>query len=374
MDDAMHQDYLSLLALTGDRTAGLGELLLEFGSPGAALAAPDERLARLPPATQQALDRARASWQRRRPRGVDDRGGDPLRERGSGAVHFLPIVDARYPDALRQTPDPPPWLFCRGDPARLARPTIAVVGARRASRAGLQAAGEIGRRLASRGYLVCSGLALGIDAAAHRGALESGLTAAVLACGLDRVSPRQHEALGLEVARSGCLLSELPFGTTPDRWRFPRRNRIISGLSQATIIVEAALPSGSLHTASAALEQGRDVYVLPWSVFHAGGRGGLRLLRDGALPITDLDDIDDHFPALTPLDAMSAQSPGAESNPAPGADGALILEHLGDASLSSGELLAGTGLTPQSLYSALAELELNAVLERHDGRYRRCRG
>ncbi|MEE4280092.1 MAG: DNA-processing protein DprA [Halieaceae bacterium] len=382
MDDATDQSSLELLHHVGDRTAGLGPLLLEYGSADALIDAADERLAELPAATQQALAefrRARSAASTEKSR----RGS--LRLAGEhGSDSFLPIFDPRYPSALRAAPDAPPWLFCRGDVSSLRRPAIAIVGSRRASRAGLHAAEKLGRDLAASGYVICSGLALGVDAAAHRGALRRGETLAVLASGLDRPSPRQHEHLARQVAAAGCLLSELPYGTAPHRGRFPRRNRIISGLCQATIVVEAALPSGSLHTAAAALDQGRDVYVIPWSPFHSGGSGCLRLLRDGATPITDLDELADLFPPVAPGtpavgtrdNAANASSATAASDRAKGAalsdEEQRLLQLVGDASLGPEELSACSGIGPVRLFPMLASLELRGALLRIDGRYQRA--
>lgn len=357
------KDYFTLLSWAGSQTQGLGTLLQEYGSPRALFTADwpheadRERLAALPGATQRVLHKARRSWPRPNPR--------PLFSALSSidAQHFVPLGDARYPQRLTEIPDPPPWFFYHGDPDCLSRPAVAIVGSRRASHAGLNAAGAIAAALAASGYTVCSGLALGIDAAAHRGALEEGVTAAVLASGLDLASPLRHRALARDIAVTGCVLTEQPPGTPPSKHQFPRRNRIISGVSQATIIVEAAQPSGSLHTAAAALEQGREVYALPWSIFHQQGAGCLRLIRDGATPITAMDELATLFPGVAPVSQDRCALP-------PG-DAATLLEFLGDTSLSFGALQAGTGLGVPCLLRLLSELELSGWLSRADGRY--CR-
>ena len=291
--------------------------------------------------------------------------------RAGAPTRFVAITDPAYPALLRESPDPPPWLFYRGDLRGLERPAVAVVGARRASRAGLEAAARIARTLAAGGYTVCSGLALGIDAAAHRGALEGGVTAAVLASGVDRPSPYRHQSLAWRIAERGCLLSELPDATAPSRAGFPRRNRIISGLCAATVIVEAALPSGSLHTAAAALEQGRDVYVLPWSVFHEPGAGCLALLRDGATPITDLDELSAHFPDLSAPPALACAPPVAA--PPVSVPGRRLLACIGDDGATLDELQHGSGLATEALLATLMDLELGGWLYRAEGRYRRLR-
>lgn len=375
MDDTTRDDYFGLLALAGAQTHGLGELLRDCGSPAAALAADEARLAQLPPATQKLLTRAL------RPAGdgCDDRcknhrnnhcvKSEQIRARlAHERLEFLPLHDPRYPSLLRDIPDPPPWLFVRGDPACLSGPSVAIVGSRRASHAGLRAATEIARLLAAAGYTVCSGLALGIDAAAHRGALHSGCTAAVLASGIDRASPLRHRGLLAEIEEQGCAVSELPPGTPPSRWQFPRRNRIISGLASATIIVEAALPSGSLHTATAALEQGREVLTLPWSIYHARGAGCLRLLRDGATPITALDELADRFPGVSVTadrDAEACREPLSVG-------AAALLGLLGDGAMSLELLGRATGRDSAALLVLLGELELAGRVRCVDGTYLRA--
>ena len=356
MDTATRIEYTTLLSWVGDSTEGLGALIAESGSPAAAIFAQPERLAELPSRTQQVLHRARSHW----PRVCSSASwsGDP--EQGS---QFIPITDTRYPPALRAIPDPPPWLVCRGDVACLQGPAVAVVGSRRASRGGLEVARRLGETLAGAGYMVCSGLALGIDGSAHVGALDTGRTVAVLASGVDRPSPQRHRALARRIIGGGCLLSELPPGTAPAKPRFPRRNRIISGLCEATIIVEAALPSGSLHTATAALEQGRDVYVVPWSLLHPEGAGCLRLLRDGAVPITSLDELQDWFPRIETIDSQRLD------RPQPGGAAAQLLELLGDAMLSLDELQRASGLAPGSLLPLLGQLEVDGWILRDADRY-----
>lgn len=390
--------YAVLRSWVGLQTQGLGALLREYPRLESALYASEARLAQLPPATQRVLKAARDAWPRPRPAPPGARAafgpsapnvplspfpGAPRSERTSalpgdpggasgGPTRFVPITDPAYPALLREAPDPPPWLFCRGDLRCLARPAVALVGTRRASRAGLKAAESLARTLADGGYTVCSGLALGIDAAAHHGALERGVTAAVLASGVDRPSPYRHQSLARRIAERGCLVSELPDGTAPSRAGFPRRNRIISGLCSATIIVEAALPSGSLHTAAAALEQGRDVYVLPWSVFHQQGAGCLALLRDGATPITDLDELSAHFPGvLAPAPSSPISAPS--SAPPISAPSRRLLACLGDGGATLDELQRDSGLSADVLLATLTNLELDGWVCRADGRYRRLR-
>lgn len=363
MDDMTRSHYLSLLSWFGPQTQGLGTLLKEFGTPQALFSAnwhqarEAELFLAVPSGTQGILHRARKHWPRPKPGSLC-----------SGALQikpdrFIPLGDLQYPAPLREIPDPPPWLFCRGDPTCLSRPTVAIVGSRRASHAGLQAAELMAERLAAAGYTVCSGLALGIDGAAHRGALRGGYTTAVLASGVDRASPLRHRQLSEQIIETGCLLSELPAGTAPSKHQFPRRNRIISGVAQATIIIEAALPSGSLHTAAAALEQGRDVFVLPWSIFHTQGAGCLQLLRDGASPITSVHELASLFPGVEKRRENPRKTP-------PGPAGAL-LGLLGDHSLSLQALQQAMDLSVSELLALLGQLEVQGWVCHVDGRYYR---
>ena len=190
-----------------------------------------------------------------------------LRTLAAVSARIVPVTDPLYPPLLRAIHDPPPLLYVRGDPAVLAQAQLAVVGSRRASPAGLRAASTLAGEAVAAGLQICSGLAQGIDGAAHRGALAAGgNTTGVMATGIDRVYPARHRSLAEELPRSGCLVSEFPPGVAPLRQNFPRRNRIISGLALGVLVVEAAPASGSLITARMALEQGREVFTLPWSI------------------------------------------------------------------------------------------------------------
>ncbi|MEO0435567.1 MAG: DNA-processing protein DprA [Pseudomonadota bacterium] len=376
--DALEKDALEkekwrqLLSHTGAQTQGLGDLLCELGCISALEHATQEQLASLPNATARGVYGAVEAWLKgpATQAQVDEsaRPNEPDRNNARpSSFHFLPITGERYPELLRCIPDPPPWMFVDGDVNALSAPCIAIVGTRRPSQQGVRAAQSIARDLASAGYTVCSGLALGIDGAAHQGALSAGSTAAVLASGLDRPSPRRHQYLAAKIRRAGCLVSELPLGTAPSKHQFPRRNRIISGLCSATIIVEAALPSGTLHTAAAALEQGREVYVLPWSVFHPQGRGCLTLLRDGATAIGDLDALGDFFPLLQ---ESTKRAPASALGP----EATRVLTWIGDGATSAEALSRELELPLGSLLVTLGELEVAGFLERCHGLYRRAGG
>ena len=209
-------------------------------------------------------------------------------ERG---IHVLAWNDQRFPAGLLATTDCPPVLWFRGDPTVFDATAVAVVGSRSASAVSLEAAARIGEGLAAYGVAVVSGLARGVDSAAHRGALRQGKTIAVLGSGVDRIYPAEHTGLAADIADHGIVVSEFPPGTPPLPYRFPLRNRIISGLSRAVVVIEASEKSGSLITASCALEQGRDVMAVPGNVLSGRNRGGHALLRDGARIVETADDV-----------------------------------------------------------------------------------
>ncbi len=290
--------------------------------------------------------------------------------RAVGAV-ALAIDDEHYPPLLRTIHDPPPLLYVRGDPACLLEAHLAVVGSRRASAAGLRIAQSLSGQLASAGVHVCSGLALGIDSAAHRGALAAGgKSIAVMATGIDRVYPQRHQALAAELEQSGCLVTELPPGTPPLRHHFPQRNRIISGLSLGVLVIEAALPSGSLITAGTALEQGREVFALPWSTLHDGGRGCLQLIRDGAKMVLDVGDILEDLGPMYTLQQDFARSSRAANDAA--TDDAWLLPLVGFEVVALDELVQRSARPAAQVMGQLSALELTGLVMRTAGGYVRC--
>ncbi|WP_082117133.1 DNA-processing protein DprA [Sedimenticola thiotaurini] len=221
-----------------------------------------------------------------------DRVEQDLRWQEGGNRAILTLADGRYPTLLKELEDPPPLLFVQGDPAILDMPQLAIVGSRNPTPSGRQTAQEFARFLSQAGLVITSGLAAGIDGAAHRGALQGSTpTLAVTGTGLDRVYPARHRDLAHQIAEQGALVSELPPGTPPLPANFPRRNRIISGLSVGTLVVEAARQSGSLITARLATEQGREVFAIPGSIHNPLARGCHALIRQGAKLVETADDI-----------------------------------------------------------------------------------
>jgi DNA processing protein len=205
---------------------------------------------------------------------------------------ILTLADSRYPALLKTIVDPPPVLFVRGDPAVLSAPQLAMVGSRRPSPGGIKAAAELAESLATAGLTITSGLAVGIDAACHRGALKAGgVTIAVLGSGLSRIYPAHHQKLAVEIAEKGAVISEFSPHVSPLPAHFPRRNRIISGLSRGVCIVEATERSGSLITAKLAAEQGREVFAVPGSIYNPLAQGCHRLIQEGAKLTAEAADI-----------------------------------------------------------------------------------
>ena len=287
MTSARISFWLALIRAPGIGPAAALRLLARFGDAPAVFEAGPEAwsAAGLPQALHQGLlspDRA----------GVEQ----DLRWLDGDDRHLVTWLDERYPPLLREIPQAPAALFCHGDPALLARRQLAIVGARSATRQGLETAEGFAAELTRCGVRGTSGLALGIDGAAHRGALAAGgATVAVCATGLDRTFPERHRELAREIAQRGVLVSEFPTGTPPLAEHFPRRNRLISGLSLGVLVVEAALKSGSLVTAKLAAEQGREVFAIPGSIHSPLARGPHALLRLGARLTESVPDILDEL-------------------------------------------------------------------------------
>jgi DNA processing protein len=277
--------------------------------------------------------------------------------------HLIGWDDPRYPPLLASIEDPPIALFVIGDANLLTAPQIALIGARRASATGRDIAGEFAAHLAGAGYTITSGLALGIDAAAHAGTLEAGgKTVAVLGTGPDRIYPKRNAPLRETIIASGALVSEFPPGTPPLAEHFPRRNRIISALAQATVVIEAALGSGSLITARLAAEQGREVFAVPGSIRSPLAHGCHALIRDGAglveRPSDILEALGAVSEALAPAFADRESSADAEDP-----DYRILLDALGFHPTTADTLGERTGLTSQALSSMLLMLELQGEVE-----------
>jgi len=323
----------------------LVELLQAFGSPQALVAAPATRIAKI------AGDRAAARLSRR-----DDERTRALAAWLEDPSHrIVAWGDDDYPPRLMQAPDPPPVLFVLGLVALLARPSIAIVGSRHATPQGLDDAQAFAATLAGAGLTIVSGLALGIDAAAHRGALGTeASTVAVTGTGPDRVYPSSHRDLAHAIAQKGAIATEFVPGTPPLKPNFPRRNRVIAGLALGVLVIEAAPQSGSLITARLALEADRDVFAVPGSIHSPLSKGPHRLIREGAKLVETAQDV------LVELGLAGAKAPVAPKDaPDPvSPEMQSVLEAMGHGPVDFDRIVTRSGLKPDAIAAILVELEL----------------
>jgi DNA processing protein len=301
------------------------------------------------------------------------------RERAEAdGIHALAWNDPQFPAGLLATTDAPPVLWYRGTLAALRAPAVAVVGSRAASAVALETAQRLGADLAARGVTVVSGLARGVDSAAHRGAIETGRTIAVLGSGVDYIYPPEHVKLAADIARDGLVVSEYPPRTPPLPFQFPMRNRIISGLSRAVVVIEANEKSGSLITAACALEQGRDVMAVPGNVLSGRNRGAHALIRDGAKIVECADDIVEELGWVASGAERGARSAGTGANGdssgiAASTSGDPLLRLMQDGQAYDLDALAlASGQPGARLLPHLLELELRGLVQRiGGGRFRR---
>ncbi|MBH3426637.1 DNA-processing protein DprA [Pseudomonas alkylphenolica] len=330
-------------------------LLQAFGSASAALSAPASawRSLKLP------LESAEA----RRSHEVRDGAAAALAWLERRDRHVLMWDEPAYPALLAEVDSAPPLLFVAGNPALLEKPQLAIVGSRRASRPALDTAAAFSRHLAQAGFVITSGLALGVDGAAHQGAMDvGGQTVGVLGTGLQKFYPQRHRALAAAMIEQGsAVVSEFPLDAGPVAGNFPRRNRIISGLSLGVLVVEASLASGSLITARLAAEQGREVYAIPGSIHHPGAKGCHQLIRDGALLVENVEQIVEtlqgwqRLPPLQDVEAAGSRH--------------LLEALLLAAPLSSEALASSSGWPLPKVLAALTELEVTGRVCNEAGRW-----
>jgi len=284
--------------------------------------------------------------------------------------------DPLFPESLKHIPDPPQVLFYKGNPALMHVPSVAVVGTRRCSPYGEQAAYEIARAASQRGLPVISGLAFGIDAAAHRGGLEGGGgSIALLPCGLEMCYPRSHEWLLNQIIKEGLAISEFPPNAQMRKWLFLLRNRLISGLAMGTVVVEAAERSGALNTANHALEQGKDVFAVPGSIFDSRAQGPLGLMSLGAIPVTSTQTVAEYYAPLMEQMTLEEGLPEPLENEMTADDAAItfaewILRQIHPFGIMAEALMEGArerGKTPEELQRELTSLELNGKIKRGQG-------
>lgn len=360
LTDVERLDWLRLSRSENVGPITFRQLIRRFGNAGAALAA-------LP-------DLARRGGRRGALKiFAKDAAEHELAQLAKIGARLIAWDEPDYPMPLAAIDDAPPLIGVLGDGAMLRRQAVAIVGARNASANGRRLAEDIAREVAAAGFLVVSGLARGIDSAAHRGALASG-TAAVVAGGLDVVYPPENDALHRAIAERGVIVAEMPVGTVPQARHFPRRNRLISGLSLGVLVAEAALKSGSLITARFALEQGREVLAVPGSPLDPRCRGSNNLIRQGATLVESATDILATLadmtragigPILTP--GISDQHIDITSFSDDGATRAELLSLLGPEPVAVDELVRQCQMSAPSIRAALLEIELAGRLERHPG-------
>ena len=346
-------------------TPGLGlaachRLLAEAGGPREVFSLTRRDLERLsiqPPAVEDLFsssseERAEREWERAT----------------SSGVRIIDIEDPHYPPLLKEIFDPPIVLYVRQTDWDARMPHLAVVGTRRPSPYGLYAAERLGLELAGRGIAVVSGLARGIDTAAHRGALSAGRTVAVLGTGIDRVYPAENRQLAELIGRKGALLSEFPLGTPPLPRNFPLRNRLLAGLTLGTVVVEARQRSGSLITARLALEANREVFAVPGPIDSPRSTGPHALIRQGACLVTRPEDIVEELPASVQRELTTPAPEEAAAIQQLTAPQRSVLEAL-SASEARGmdSLLTNLDLPPSEIYSALLQLELEGLVRQHTG-------
>jgi DNA processing protein len=361
LTDEERIDWLRLIRSgnVGPRT--FRALVSQFGSAQAALAALPS-LARRGGASGSARISTRAEAERE------------IKAAGAAGARFLALGEPGYPWRLAMIDDPPPLVAVRGHLAILERPMIGVVGARNASGAGIKLAGRLARELGEAGLVVVSGLARGIDAAAHRASLTTG-TVAVLAGGHSRIYPPEHVELADAILVNGVALSEMPFDWEPRAHDFPRRNRLISGLAVGVLVIEAARRSGSLITTRLALEQGREVFAVPGSPLDPRAEGSNSLLKQGATLVTEAEDV---IAVLRPILGQPLERSMGEPEPVPMAppsptaepdteERGRIVELLGPTPVSIDDLVRLAGRSPAVVRIVLLELEVAGRLQRHGG-------
>jgi DNA processing protein len=337
--------WLQLALTPGLGSATFQRMLRQFGLPVAILARMRAELASFTtPAVISALDSEEVAHAVAR----------ALAWRGQAGCSIVTLADEIYPRPLLEIPDPPPLLYAQGRIELLARPALAVVGSRNSTQQGEANAESFARTLSEVGLTIVSGLALGIDAAAHRGGLAGpGSTIAVLGTGIDIAYPSRNAALAAQIADRGLLLSEFPLGTAPAAQNFPRRNRLISGLARGCLVVEAALASGSLITARAAAEQGREVFAIPGSIHSPLSKGCHALIKSGAKLVESVEDLLNELAGFQPSAFASTTREG------PSTRDSGLLAHMGHDPVDVDLLCSRAGMSAEQVSSELLRLELD---------------
>lgn len=355
--------WLAFARIKGLGCAGFKRLVEHFGDPTRAVGASAEELAQIPGLDREAIAGLRSFDGGR---GVEEEVHRAL----EAGVRIVPFNAREYPSRLRALPDPPPFLYTRGELQAEDERAVAVVGSRSASPYGLRVARDLSQGLAALGFTVVSGMARGIDGEAHRSALAAGgRSVAVLGCGVDVIYPPEHEELYRSLCERGAIVSELPPGTRPFAFNFPSRNRLISGVSLGVVVVEATEKSGSLITAGLAVEQGREVFAVPGQAGASRSRGAHRLIRQGAKLVESVQDIVEEIaPQL--LGRVGAVTGALERPTPPGLseEARRVFEMVAVHPLQIDEVIEGSGLTAAKVSELLLELELRGLLKQLPGK------
>ncbi|MES0327173.1 MAG: DNA-processing protein DprA [Gammaproteobacteria bacterium] len=362
------KDWLILLHATGLGVAGFHKLLSTFEQPEKILAANSSKLSELGFSKQtitaiQCPDLAAVKRDIEWAESADNH-------------HIITLLNPQYPQQLKTISQPPPLLFVRGDPDYLRQPQLAMVGSRNPTAAGKRTASDFAKHLSNSGITITSGLARGIDGACHHGALQGiAGTVALVAHGLDIVYPAAHRALAEDISNHGAVVSEVPIGTEPHRGLFPRRNRIISGLSLGTLVVEAALKSGSLITAKHAMEQNREVFAIPGSIHNPLSRGCHQLIRQGAKLVETAEDIiEELLPHLpTGITAVTETLINEKNEQTLDPDHQKLLKCLQYEPVAIDELVNCSGFSAAEVASILLIMELEGRVVNEGGRYTRIK-
>jgi len=358
--------WVALSLIDGVGSATLCQLLSQFGTPANVFAASRSQLRHIVSDNITAAICA----------GVDEATIAPTLEwLSQPGNHLITLADSIYPKALLEIANPPALLYAKGQPDCLSLPCLAVVGSRNATPQGEKNAEDFAENLSRHGLCIVSGMALGIDGAAHRGALKANApTIAVVGTGLDIVYPAKHRDLAHRIVNRGLIISEFPLGTPSKAQNFPRRNRIISGLSIGCLVIEANLDSGSLITARQAAEQGREVFAIPGSIHSPVAKGCHQLIKQGAKLVESTEDILSEIQPILPLQPHFNTSPigslPERANASPEAN--TVLDSMGVDPIHFDVLLTATGLTVSALSTMLTLLELDGKISPlHGGKFQR---
>ena len=360
--DRSGREYLIGLNLIPELTPRRMTILLDhFSSPEEMWRAPQGALSSLPGFSAETATKVVAQRSRQ---ALDNE----LERARALHVSILTLLDEDYPPLLRQIENPSAVLYLRGEPRVDTTRTLAIVGTRRSSRYGRMMASSLAQGLATLGLTIVSGLAIGIDTAAHKGALENGRTIAVLGSGLANIYPASNTRLAGQICeQGGSLVSEYPLTTPPSKWTFPQRNRIISGLSRGVIVVEAPQRSGALITARLAMEQGREVFAVPGNATSTASAGTNALIKDGAKLVTCVDDVVFEFPDLAALSKPSSQTMQLRGIPL-SPEERLVYDLIGLEPLHIDDIISRVGLSPTRAAQILLMLQMQGFIEQIEGR------